>query len=90
MTFPWYVPARPKKARNTVESRDQMYREELEHRAGLFFRLGYPKDRAKARLRANAKWDFEMRGSARHERDIDRIVDAVYRRGGPSSGAPTV
>jgi hypothetical protein len=69
---------------------EAMYREELEQRAALFFRLGYPAKTAKARLRANVAWDFEMHGKARHEKDIDKIVDAVYRRGGGGSGAPSV
>jgi hypothetical protein len=90
MPFSWWTPTPPKKPFDTGARRDAMYRDELEDRASLFSRLGYSRERCKARLKANVKWDFEMRGSPRHERDIDRIVDAVYRRGGRSSGAPSV
>ncbi len=73
-----------------MNKRDEIYREELEDRACLLYRLGYPAKATKARLRANVAWDFEMHGKFRHEKDIDKIVDAVYRRGGGGSGAPSV
>jgi hypothetical protein len=76
-------------AKQLAARRDEMYRRELEDRAALLLRLGYPAERTKARLHANVRWDFEMRGTARHVGDIDKIVDQVYRRGG-GSGPPTV
>jgi hypothetical protein len=69
-----------------------MLRHELEDRAALLHRLGYSKDRAKARLRANVQWDYELHGKPRSpetDREIDKLVDAVWRRGG-GSGPPTV
>lgn len=89
MSFPWLEVKRPPSSATTSATRDEMYRQEVEDRASLLFRLGFSKERAKARLRANVGWDFELHGRPRHAVDIDRIVDAVYRRGG-GSGPPTV
>jgi hypothetical protein len=88
MSFDWMQPKPP--AKRPPGRRDEMYRRELEERAALLRRLGFSKDRAAARLRANVSWDFELHGRPRHAADVDRIVDAVYRRGGVSSGPPTV
>jgi hypothetical protein len=42
-------------------------------------------------VRANAGWDFEVGTAAPPSAaEIDAAVDAVYRRGGLRSGAPTV
>ena len=86
MSFPWYEPKRKK-----IDSarRDEVLRQELEDRAALLCRLGYSKQRTKARLKANVQWDYELHGKARHDKDIDKIVEAVFRRGG-GSGPPTV
>jgi hypothetical protein len=85
--FDWLIPS-PR--RNVTQRRDEMYRRELEERAALLFRLGYPVQRTKARLHANVAWDFELHGRPRHAAEIDKIVDAVYRRGGRSGGTPSV
>lgn len=58
-----------------------MFRREIEDRAGLLFRLGYPVKSAKARLQASVAWDFELHGRPKHAGEVDKIVDAVYRRG---------
>jgi hypothetical protein len=71
------------------KKRDEMYRRELEDRAALLFRLGYSSKQAKARLGANVAWDFELHGRPRHAADVDKVVDAVYRRGGRGGGSPT-
>jgi hypothetical protein len=76
--------------RRSNERRDAMYRRELEERAALLYRLGYSQRRCKARLHANVSWDFELHSRPRHAAEIDRIVDAVYRRGGTTGGAPSV
>jgi hypothetical protein len=78
------------KRRPNNQRRDEMYRSELEERAAMLFRLGYNIKRAKARLHANIAWDFELHGRPRHAADVDKIVDAVYRRGGRSGGTPSV
>lgn len=91
MSFPWLEVKRPATSTpKAAATREEMYRHEIEDRAALLFRLGFTKERAKARLRANVGWDFELHGRPRHAADIDRIVDAVYRRGGGGSGTPTV
>lgn len=87
MSFPWYETKRPKPS---SQKREDMLRSELEDRAALLYRLGYTKQAAKSRLRANVQWDYELRGKPRSvetEREIDKLVDAVYKRGG--SGGPT-
>ena len=68
-----------------MSRRDELIRSELKAHAALLFRLGYPSQRAKLRLRANLQWDEDLCGKSKHERDIDRIVDAIYRRGGAGS-----
>ena len=72
------------------DKRHRMYTRELEDRAELLFRLGYPLERARARLRANVDWDFDLHGRPRHAGEIDRIVDVVYRKGGRGGGPPSV
>lgn len=86
MPFPWLHPTRV-----PPRGRLEMYRRELEERAALLFRLGFPQARARARLTANVAWEFEIGGGgAPSAREIEAVVDAVYRRGGLRSGAPTV
>ena len=86
MPFDWMNPKRV-----PPRGRAAMYRRELEERAALLYRLGYGKARARARIGANVAWDFEVGArDAPSPRDIDAVVDAVYRRGGMTSGAPTV
>jgi hypothetical protein len=87
MSFDWLEQRRPKPDN---ARRDEMYRRELEERAALLYRLGYPALKCKARLKANVGWDFDLHGRPRHAADVDKIVDAVYRRGGRAGGAPTV
>jgi len=87
MPFDWMHPRRV-----PSRGRDAMYRREMEERAALLFRLGFPQARARDRLAANVAWDFEIGGgsSAPAKKEIDQVVDAIYRRGGLRSGAPTV
>jgi hypothetical protein len=85
--FGWWDPKRRPVSR---EKRDQMVRRELEDRAALLFRLGYPAAKCKARLRGNLHWDYELHGKPRQDKEIDRIVDSVYQRGGVGSGPPSV
>jgi hypothetical protein len=69
--------------------REHMYRREIEERAALLYRLGFTAKQCKSRLQASVAWDFELHGRPKHAGEIDKIVDAVYRRGG-GSGPPTV
>ena len=52
--------------------REAMYRSELEDRAALLQRLGYAKDKARARLAANLAWDFPDGKSAARRRRAGR------------------
>lgn len=86
--FDWMTPtATPDKPH--AARRAEMLRHDLEERAALLYRLGYSQKRCKARLKANVAWDFELSGRAPAAAEIDRVVDAVYKRGG-ISGAPSV
>jgi hypothetical protein len=63
-----------------AERRQQMYRHELEERAALLMRLCYPAAEVKRRLRARVAWDFELHAKPPHAAEVDKIVDAVYKR----------
>jgi hypothetical protein len=85
--FPWYEVQRQP---GSGAKRAAMYRAELEQHAALLERLGYSQAQARQRLAANVAWDFELHGRPKHAAEIERIVDAVYRRGGVASGPPSV
>ena len=74
------------------ESRKRVYRAELEDRAALLYRLRYSPDQARARLRANVRWDFEVgKGTSPiSDAEIDSIVEIIYKRGDSHSGSPSV
>lgn len=79
MAFDWQTkPARYRPRTSSVD----MYRTELTQRAAMLHRLGYPRDRALARLRANVAWDYEVGAGARpaalDDAAIARLVDTVY------------
>jgi hypothetical protein len=77
--FDWMVAKRnPTVARAQNDRREAMYRAELEERAALLHRLGRSKDEARARVHANARWDFEGREGPVKAADIDAIVDRVF------------
>ncbi|MDB4982124.1 MAG: hypothetical protein JWM82_2876 [Myxococcales bacterium] len=85
--FDWMVAKRnPTVARAQSDRREAMYRAELEERAALLHRLGRGKDEARARLHANARWDFEGQQGPVKAADIDAIVDHVFGGAGPSKG----
>ena len=68
-----------------------MFRREIEERAALLHRLGYSSAKARARLLANARWDFEIGADdAPAPSEIEKLIDAVYRRGSARSGPPTI
>ena len=88
--FDWMTPTRPpRKPITNSERRGEMLRHDLEERASLLYRLGFSQKRCKARLKANLAWDFELHGQPPPATEIDRVVDAVYRRGGIES-SPSV
>ncbi len=85
--FPWHDT--PPNRIDTRARREEMYRREVEDRAQLLFRLGYGVKQCKARLRNSVAWDFELHAKPKHAGEVDKIVDAVYKRGG-TYGPPTV
>ena len=55
-----------------------MYRTELEERAALLQRLGYGKDKTRARLAANLAWDFPNGSRPLDSAALDAIVDRLF------------
>ena len=78
------IPKSPSSASSFPAKRVIMYRTEVAHRAGLFFRLGYTAEQASARLKQNAAWDFEVGTGGTpdglSDQDIADIVAATYAR----------
>jgi len=85
--FDWMVAKRnPAVARGQKARREDMYRTELEDRAALLSRLGHSKDAARARLQANARWDFPGGDGPVTAAQVDAIVDRVF--GGGAGAKP--
>jgi hypothetical protein len=63
-----------------------MYLTELRDRARLLHRLGYERNAARARLRQNVAWDFELHEAPAFCGKIDSVVEEIYGRG--SAGGP--
>ena len=83
--FDWMNAKRnPDVARAQKARREAMYRTELEERAALLGRLGYAKDAARARLRANLQWDFPSGASPVSTADVDAIVERFFGAGAPA------
>jgi len=85
--FDWMTPAKPAPNRS---AREEMYLAELRERAALLRRLNYDKAEARARLRANVLWDFELHSQPAFTSKIDGIIEEVYGRGGAAGGPPTL
>jgi hypothetical protein len=86
--FDWMTPAPP--ASRNRGAREEMYLSELRERAALLKRLNYDKAEARARLRANVHWDFELHSQPGFLSKIDSIIEDVYGRGGTAGGPPTL
>ena len=92
--FDWMDPRRnPERGKIDKARREAMYRSELEDRAALLHRLGYAKDKARARLAANLAWDFpdgQGRRSTRGALDaiVDRLFNGTSGTSGTSAGRP--
>ena len=86
--FEWMEPRRnPERGKLEKSRREAMYRSELEDRAALLQRLGYGKDKTRARLAANLAWDFPAGARPLDEAALDAIVDRLFN-GAPSGRAP--
>jgi hypothetical protein len=66
--------------KSSAERRRAMYRREIEDRAALLMRLGYKAAAVKSRLKKSVDWDFDMNKTPEHAREVERIVDDVYKR----------
>ena len=83
--FDWMEPRRnPERGKIDKAHREAMYRTELEERAALLHRLGYAKDKTRARLAANLAWDFPNGSKPLDGAALDAIVDRLFD--GASSG----
>jgi hypothetical protein len=86
--FDWWQVQPVARTRRARSSRPNPYMTELRERAGLLFRLRYSRAAAKARLRANVAWDFELHTTPGFAGQIDGIVDEVYGRSSKGGNAP--
>jgi len=83
--FDWMESRRnPERGKIDKAHREAMYRTELEERAALLHRLGYAKDKTRARLAANLAWDFPNGSKPLDGAALDAIVDRLFD--GASSG----
>jgi hypothetical protein len=83
--FDWMDSRRnPERGKIDKARREAMYRSELEERATLLHRLGYGKDKTRARLAANLAWDFPNGSKPLDGAALDAIVDRLFD--GASSG----
>jgi hypothetical protein len=83
--FDWMESRRnPERGKIDKAHRETMYRAELEERAALLHRLGYAKDKTRARLAANLAWDFPNGSKPLDGAALDAIVDRLFD--GASSG----
>src|ERR1051325_573531 len=86
--FDWMDPRRnPDRDKIEKARREAMYRSELEDRAALLHRLGYAKDKARARLAANLAWDFPDGKTPLDAGAVDAIVDRLFNGTSGASGA---
>src|SRR5678816_3654481 len=77
--FDWMDPRRnPDRGKIEKARREAMYRGEIEERAALLHRLGYAKDKARARLAANLAWDFPDGKGPLDAGAVDQIVDRLF------------
>jgi hypothetical protein len=83
--FDWMDPRRnPDRGKIEQARREAMYRGELEERAAMLQRLGYGKEKTRARLAANLAWDFPNGKRPLDDGTLDAIVDRLFN--GASSG----
>ena len=87
--FEWMDPRRaPDRDKIEKARREAMYRVELEERAALLQRLGYAKDKTRARLAANLAWDFPAGARPLDDAALDAIVDRLFNGAASGRAAP--
>ena len=87
--FDWMEPRRnPDRGKIEQARREAMYRGELEERAAMLQRLGYGKEKTRARLAANLAWDFPNGQRPLDDGALDSIVDRLFNGASPGRPAP--
>ena len=87
--FDWMDPRRnPDRGKIEQVRREAMYRGELEERAALLHRLGYNKEKTRARLAANLAWDFPAGARPLDDAAVDAIVDRLFNGAATGRAAP--
>jgi hypothetical protein len=87
--FDWLEPRRnPDRGKIEKARRETMYRAELEERAALLHRLGYGKEKTRARLAANLAWDFPNGSKPLDGATLDSIVDKLFEGAPGRATAP--
>jgi hypothetical protein len=71
---------KPTAYKRGAERRREMFKKEVEDRAGLLLRLGHNAAEVKARLKRTVAWDFDLQPRPEQVGEVDRIVDEVYKR----------
>ena len=87
--FDWMEPRRnPDRGKIEQARREAMYRGELEERGAMLQRLGYGKEKTRARLAANLAWDFPNGKRPLDDGALDSIVDRLFNGASPGRPAP--
>ncbi len=68
--------------RTSAEQTRATREDEIDHRAFLLAKLGYPKKVAEQRLKANLAWEYERLGKAKTAKRVVALVGAAYKRAG--------
>jgi hypothetical protein len=88
LPFDWMESRRPaERPKIDRARRETMYRAELEERAALLHRLGYSRERTRARLLANLDWDFGA-GGPLDAAAVEAIVERAFGPATPGKSAP--
>lgn len=79
MDFPWL---QTKRVHGGHGARDRVAADELAHRAGLMYRLGYSEADATKRLCARVAWEYDShrRPDSLSDQAIHKIVTDTYAR----------
>ena len=81
MSFPWLDADPPSTYQSSFRDKAlDMYRAEIKQRAELLRHLGYTAKEATARCKENLRWDFDMTGECPIEGEVQKIVQAVFKR----------
>ena len=87
--FDWMDPRRnPDRGKIEQARREAMYRGELEERAAMLQRLGYGKEKSRARLAAYLAWVFPVGKRPLDDGRLDAIVDRLFNGASTGRAAP--